>query len=81
MTSMHRCTVAPIGGPRHAVTFGAQLLKDFQHRVFGRIQKGPFRNRGGLLQQLLGFGHSFASAGGASSVGGSWRGSASVGPG
>ena len=53
--SMHRRALAPL--VRHAVTLGAQLLKDFQHRRLGRVKKGPLGDGGGLLQQLFRFVH------------------------
>lgn len=57
MTSMHRRALASVRRPGEAVALRAQLFKDLQHRLFGRVQERPFRNVGGLLQQLFSFGH------------------------
>lgn len=66
MTSMHRRRFAAVGRPCHAVTLGAQLLKDLQHRFFGRIDESPLGHVCGVPQQLFGFSDFFHAA----SVGG-----------
>ena len=60
--SMHRGVFAPIGGPRRAVTLGAQLIKDIQHGFLARVHEGPAGDVLGVLQQLFGFGEFFHAA-------------------
>lgn len=57
MTSMHRRAFAPLGRPRHAVTLGAQLLKQVHDCLFARIFKDPAGQVLGADQQLFRFGH------------------------
>ncbi|MDH1299701.1 hypothetical protein [Achromobacter sp. GD03932] len=60
--SMHRRTGTVVGGPRHAVTLGAQLVKDIQHSLFARVHEGPAGDVLGVLQKLFGFSEFFHAA-------------------
>ncbi|MNQ81476.1 hypothetical protein D3C85_964990 [compost metagenome] len=55
--SMHRRAFAAVRRPRHAVTLGAQLIKDIQHGFLARVHEGAAGDVLGVLQQLFGFGH------------------------
>lgn len=73
MTLMHRSRFAAVGRPRHAVTLGAQLLKDLDHCRFGGVDERPLGHFGRVLQKLLGLGHFFSvSAAGLSMSRWSW---------
>ena len=60
--SMHRRLFAPIRRPCHAVTLGAQLVKDIQHSFLARVHEGPAGDVLGVLQKLFGFGEFFHAA-------------------
>lgn len=60
--SMHRRANAVVGRPRHAITLGAQLIKDIQHGFLARVHEGPAGDVLGVLQKLFGFGEFFHAA-------------------
>lgn len=55
-SSMHRGELSPIGRPRRAVSFGAQLVKDIQHGLFARVLEGSAGDVLCVGQKLFGFG-------------------------
>lgn len=57
MTSMHRRRFAAVGRPRHAVTLGAQLLKQIHDGFFAGCLKHAAGQVLGTDQQLFRFGH------------------------
>lgn len=60
--SVHRRALAPVGRPRHAVTLGAQLIKDIQHGFLARVHEGAAGDVLGVLEKLFGLGEFFHAA-------------------
>ena len=61
-SSVHRRAGTVVGRPRHAVTLGAQLIKDIQHSFLARVHEGPAGDVLGVLQKLFRFGDFFHAA-------------------
>ncbi len=61
-SSVHRRASAVVRRPGHAVTLGAQLIKDIQHSLFARVHEGPAGDVLGVLQKLFGFSEFFHAA-------------------